>query len=501
MLLLRFIIILFLIFYSVITQATSEIINNQNLQNQNLWPAIRQEFKLFHYEDNPEVQLRIHWFYQHPDYLLRAMQRATPWLYFIAQEAKKRHLPAELVLLPIIESAYNPLAKNEGSGATGLWQMQMRTAADYGVKKNWWYDGRRDVISSTKAALDHLTWLNNFFHGNWLLAIAAYDTGQGNVLSAISHNKKNNAPTDFWSLPLAKETRDYVPRLLALAAIIAHPEKYPVEFPNIPNAPYLAEINTGSQLDLKQAAALAKLSIKKIRQLNPGYTYSATGPSGPFKIVLPIKNIEFFTKNFTKITHFPRLHWRRYEVQPGDNLASIAEHFSLTPEMIRQHNPIIGEKLTPGTNLLIAEATQPEFTEITTENNLSPKQPTISSLQPVKNYSLQPGDTLYMVRADDDLTKIANHFKLAITDILASNHSITHNPPIGQVLIIPTHIKTQLDPPQFVANDIIYVVKHHETLEEIAATFHTTPARIRIANLMMNSKVTPGDRLLIPASV
>jgi membrane-bound lytic murein transglycosylase D len=191
----------------------------------NLWDVLREEFTLPHYEDNPAVQEKIEWYMNNQDFLLRSATRAAPYLYYILQQVKKRHLPAELVLLPIIESGYNPFAISN-MGAMGIWQMMPDTASGLGIKRDSWYDGRRDVIASTRAALNYLAYLQSFFDGNWLLAIAAYNTGEGNVLAAIRRNIREGYGTDFWSLPVAQQTKDYVPRLLALAVIISHPDLF-----------------------------------------------------------------------------------------------------------------------------------------------------------------------------------------------------------------------------------------------------------------------------------
>src|SRR5579862_1406636 len=182
----------------------------------NLWDVLRESFTLPHYEDNPAVQEKIEWYMNNQDFLLRSASRSAPYLYYIFQQVKKRHLPAELVLLPIVESGYNPFNVSN-VGAAGIWQLMPDTATGLGVKQDWWYDGRRDVIASTRAALNYLAYLQSFFEGNWLYAIAAYNTGEGNVLSAIKRNIREGMDTDFWSLPLAQETKDYVPSLLALA--------------------------------------------------------------------------------------------------------------------------------------------------------------------------------------------------------------------------------------------------------------------------------------------
>ncbi|MDX1900847.1 MAG: LysM peptidoglycan-binding domain-containing protein [Gammaproteobacteria bacterium] len=464
-----------------------------------LWDILQREFALPHYEDNPLVQQKIHWYYQHPHSLVNAMKRATPWLYFILQQTHKRHLPAELVLLPIIESSYNPFAKNSTSGAAGLWQMMPETASGYGVRQNWWYDGRQDVVTSTKAALNHLSWLKTFFDGNWLLAIAAYDTGEGNVLAAIRKNIRDGEGADFWTLPLAKETRDYVPRLLALATIIQHPEDFPLDFPAVPNAPYLAEINPGTQIDLKQAAALAGMSFKELKQFNSGYQSTATAPTGPFRLVLPIENVATFSENLAKISHYPQLHWMRYDVQQGDTLEKIAARFSLTPEMIRQHNPSIGHTIKPGTKILVASVA-PSISETLRKTSQPALQPLNDIHTTRKPYTMQAGDTLYMVRKSDTLKTISDHFHLQPQAILALNHIKNNAPQPGHILIIPTHSKT-VPTDQVTPGNTVYVVKQHDTIENIANRFHTTPALIRIANLMSDNQLTEGDQLLIPTHV
>ena len=175
----------------------------------NLWDVLREEFALPHYEDNPMVQEKIEWYMNNQDYLLRSASRAAPYLYYILQQVKKRHLPAELVLLPIIESGYNPFSLSN-VGAAGIWQLMPDTATSLGVRQDWWYDGRRDVITSTRAALSHLSYLQSFFEGNWLYTLAAYNTGEGNLLSAIKRNIRDGKDTDFWSLPLSQDRKSVV---------------------------------------------------------------------------------------------------------------------------------------------------------------------------------------------------------------------------------------------------------------------------------------------------
>lgn len=489
----------------------------------NVWDVLRHEFVLPHNEDSPQVKEQIIWFLNHQDFLLNTMNRAAPYLYFIMQQVHKRHLPAELVLLPMIESGYNPFAYSS-MGAAGLWQMMPGTASGFGVKQDWWYDGRRDVVASTKAALDYLTYLGGFFEGNWALAIAAYDTGEGNVLSAIKRNIRDGRNTDYWSLPLAQETRIYVPRLLALATIISHPREFPIEFPPVRNAPYLAQIDIGGQIELTNAAEFAGLSLKKLKQLNPGHNRSATDPHGPFKLVLPIEHVEQFTENLARSPLYQNIHWTRYKIRSGDTLATIAKRFNTTKTSLRQANPKLAKNLKPGKHLVIPQSDpslskslldteQAFFTADNDKSYSAPREATPpkekSTAQIIASalgsfqgkYSLQPGDTLYMVRNDDDLEKIANRFHTTAQTLMAVNQiSNGSQPRPGDKLIIPTHtsVGDSSEKYQLTPGDTIYIVKQGEDLDTIAKKFHTTSLAIRIANVLADNFVQEGDKLVIP---
>ncbi len=424
----------------------------------NLWETLREEFVLPHYEDNPYVQNQIQWFLTHQAFLQSAATRAAPYLYFILQQTRLRHLPAEVVLLPMIESAYNPFAYSS-AGAAGIWQMMPNTASGLGVKRDWWYDGRRDIVASTRAALDYLSYLGSFFDGNWLLALAAYDTGEGNVLAAIKRNVRDNKNTTFWQLPLAQETRDYVPKLLALAAIISHPERYPVNLPSVANAPCLAQIDIGGQISLSRAAVLAGISLKKLKQLNSGYNRASTDPRGPFKIILPIETVEAFTTNL-------------------GGSALPADYVENTEDL---EEPII-DKTPP----------KKDSYNITRE--------LIEKLN-IK-YTMEPGDTLYLVREDDTIEKIATHFKIPVKALMAVNQLqpgdiLAEN----TKLIIPTHKNQDVGMHKVSPGDTIYMVKKGDTIEKIANKFHTTPAAIRVSNLITENRLQTGDRIVIPSQM
>lgn len=471
-----------------------------------VWDTLRMEFSLAHHEENPYVQDQIAWFMNHQDFLIEAANRAGPYLYYIFQQTRKRHLPAEIVLLPMIESAYNPFAYSS-AGAAGIWQMMPATASGYGIKQNWWYDGRRDVIASTKAALNYLSYLGGFFDENWLLAIAAYDTGEGNVVSAIHKNTRIGRNTDFWSLPVAEETRIYVPRLLALATIIAHPERYPVNFPSVRNAPYLAQIDVGGQIDLKHAAYLAGLSLKKLKILNPGYNRMATDPNGPYKLILPIENVEQFTENLVRSPLYQRMRWIGYTIKTGDTLRMVAKKFHTTPDSLRKMNRLASNRLLkPGSKLFVPQTIGAiSKTLLNTETpRFVAKDTTMTlpkTLARAATYKLKPGDTIYMARRGDTVQKVAQRFHVRPALLSAVNHIKYNVLIVGSRLIVPTHAaaslptkrKYQLEP-----GDTVYMVRQGDTIEKIARRFHTTPPEIRLANLLATNDLKNGDRLVIP---
>jgi len=483
----------------------------------NLWDVLREEFTLPHYEETPAVQEKIEWFMNNQDFLLRAATRAAPYLYYILQQVKKRHLPAELVLLPIVESGYNPFSMSN-VGASGIWQLMPNTASGLGVKQDWWFDGRRDVISSTRAALNYLSYLQSFFDGNWLLATAAYNTGEGNVLAAIRRNIRDGRDTDFWSLPVAQQTKDYVPSLLALAAIISHPDQYPVYFPPVHNAPYLAQVDIGIQMNLKYAAKLAGISDTKMKQLNPGFTRLTMSSRGPYKLVLPIENVEQFTENLAISAYGKtnKINWRHYRVKSGDTLALVAKKFNTSPTAIQKLNHLAKTKLTHGVNLLIPNAAQ-NTPQIAATEEMEPipvkekyNKPVVATTASPRinlaqtNYVLQPGDTIYMVRSKDSVESIAKRFRINSNLLQAANNLAGRKMKPGVQLIIPTHLKAQASnremrvKNQIMPGDTLYMVRRGDTIEKIAHRFHTTSAAIRLTNLVDDNSLQEGIKLVVP---
>ena len=335
-----------------------------------LWDRIRAGLSL-PYHSHPKVLAEAEEYAASQDYLDTVTRRAKPYMYYVVREVEKRHMPTEIALLPIIESAFLASAKST-SGAVGIWQFIPSTGRHYGLKKTFWYDGRRDVIASTDAALKYLQKLNTDFGGDWLLTLAAYNAGEGAVQRAINKNQQANKPTDFWSLDLARETETYVPRLLGIAAIVARPEDFGVSLNNIPDAPYLASVDIDSQINLNVAAKIAGISREELTRLNPGLLRGVTDPKGKSKLLLPADKAAQFSLRLATLAQDRRMSLRQtkrakssgaadtaqrrpiyYVVREGDTLAAIARRLKTTAANLSSWNAdrLGGKYLQPGVKL------------------------------------------------------------------------------------------------------------------------------------------------------
>ena len=259
-----------------------------------IWAQMRQQFKLDTKLQSLAVKKEIRQLLAEQDKLYFILKSAGPYIYFIYQQIQAHGLPAEIALIPVIESEFNPNDYSK-KGATGLWQLMSGTAHDLGVKIKSGYDGRRNVIASTQAALRYFDDLGEYFNGDWYLAIAAYNSGQMKVKSAMRRAGSHN----FWNLPLPQETKHYVPRLLAIAAIIKEPEKYGVQLPNIENQPYFSEVKIKKPVSLKQVAKLSGTNIKILKALNPDYRQG----NPPFKknghsILVPVSKVAIIKNHY-----------------------------------------------------------------------------------------------------------------------------------------------------------------------------------------------------------
>jgi len=319
-------------------------------QYADLFDRMRAGFKLEDGSGRRAVDMQVRWYASNPEYLQRAFGRADLYLYQIVTELERRNMPLELALLPVVESAFEPYAYSRAR-ASGLWQFIPGTASHYGLKQDWWYDGRRDIVESTRAALDYLESLHQEFDGDWLLAIAAYNCGEALVERAVSMNVRAHRPVDFWSLWLPRETRAYVPKLLAMKRLVLEPAAYGLDISPIPNQPYFERVDTHGQIDLKLAAQIAGISPEELYELNPAFHRWATDPNGPYSLLLPVVAADVFSENLAQLSPDQRLLVTRYTVQRGDSAASLARKFHTTVNVLRELNdlpngaPTVGQEL------------------------------------------------------------------------------------------------------------------------------------------------------------
>lgn len=325
----------------------------------NIWKRIAAGLTLNRHLQKRSVQEKLAWYMRNQDYLNRVTDRARPYIYYIVQQLDKRHMPLDLALLPIVESAYHPFAYSP-SKASGIWQFIPSTGRIYGLKQDWWYDGRRDIVAATRAALDYLQKLHDEFNGDWLLALAAYNAGEQNVARAIHRNQRYGKKLDFFSLRLPRETRGYVPSLLAIAELVAHPAQHGISWKPIPNTAYFTPIDTGGQLDLAQVAKLSGQSIDDVYTLNPAFNRWATDPGGPFVLLIPKDKAKKFSNKLSALPKADRLRWTRHIIRRGESIGLIAQHYHISINALKQANGIRGNLIHTGHSLLIPTSMRPE---------------------------------------------------------------------------------------------------------------------------------------------
>ncbi len=394
--------------------------------------------------DNAEVRQHTAWFANNPAYMERVFERARPFLPHVAAEIEARGLPAELAFLPVVESAFDPFAYSHGRAA-GLWQIIPGTGRRFGLKQNWWYDGRRDVVESTRAALDYLEYLHNMFGGDWLLAIAAYNCGEGSVGRAIRRNREAGQPTDFWHLRLPAETRGYVPRLLGLTAVIADPEPHQLALPEISGQPVFAAVELDGQIDLAIAAELAGIELLELQALNPGFNRWATDPDGPHRLQLPVATIEQFNAALAALPASERMVWHRHVVRPGDTLGGIARRYRTTVAVLQHVNDLPGTQIRAGSHLMVPTSTRSaEDYPLSAANRLAGTQAAAATPGRAPGADPLVRRVNYTVRRGDSLYRIASNFRVSVEDIKRWNSldGKRHLQP-GQRLILHVDVTAQ----------------------------------------------------------
>jgi membrane-bound lytic murein transglycosylase D len=439
---------------------------------------------------NSRIDREANWFANNPEYVERTFTRAAPYLHYIVGEVEARGLPLELALLPVIESAFQPYAYSSAR-ADGLWQFISATGGRYGLKQDWWYDGRRDVVAATQAALDYLMALHDMFDGDWLQAIAAYNCGEGNVARAIRRNQAAHKKTDFWNLKLPAETRSYVPRLLAMRDIVANPEKYGLSIEGMPDIPYFAKVETGGQISMEVAAELAGITTEEMYALNPAYHRWATDPTGPHVLLVPVESAEAFKESLLQLTPDQRMRVERYTVREGDTLNSIALRFGTTAQHLRELNEL-------GTSNTVVAGT--EFRVPSAVAALPPQVLQAAARVDARGRKSRNVRAVHVVRKGDSLWSIAQRHNMDVVT-LASLNRIDPTDPLraGQKLMLHAAefqdgIDTSVDTPQ--GRRVTYVVRRGDTLSEIATTLRVSVSNLRSWNNISGTSIRVGQKLV-----
>lgn len=460
-----------------------------------LWDYLGKHFALSATQGDGRVKNELNWFSSHGEYLQRVATRARPYLYYIVQEIDARKMPLDIALLPVVESAFDPFAYSNARAA-GLWQFIPGTGRHFSLKQDWWYDGRRDVAASTRAALDYLQFLHDQFNGDWLLALAAYNSGGGTVSRAIEHNQRRGLPTDFWHLDLPAQTRAYVPRLLAICQLVATQGHFGVDLPAIPNSPYLAQVDAGGQIDLATAAKLAGITTEQMYLLNPGFNRWATDPDGPYTLLVPLDKENTFKQALADMPPHDRVQWATHRVRSGDTLGEIAHRYHTTVAVIRQLNGVHGNMIYLHQTLLVpvARATLADAT--------------LHAEARVAKLGQRDSAHVHHVRSGESLWTIARHYGVDVKQLAAWNrisiHSLLH---VGQKLVIRSgHARfstVSFQPgPDHTHRTIYYTVRQGDSLSSISSRFRVSVDEIAgWNNLDTGDYLRPGQHLTLHVDV
>lgn len=329
---------------------TLELIADDEPVEKDIWVRIRSGFAMRDL-DSPLIARHEKWYASRPEYVARMSERAQRYLYYITEEVERRGMPSEIALLPMIESAFNPGAYSS-SRASGIWQFIPSTGKNFGMEQNWWYDGRRDIVSATNGALDYLQKLHDMF-GDWELALAAYNWGEGAVQRAQARNRKRGLPVNYTSLKMPKETRNYVPKLLAVKNIIANPASFGLVLQDIPNKPYFAAVTTPTHIDVKLAAQFADIPMEEFEALNPAHNRPVILQDSSDLILLPVDAVETFHANLEGYDK-PLVSWQAYQPKKGERFDHLAPRFGLSVAKLKSVNGLSGgTRVSTGQTLLV----------------------------------------------------------------------------------------------------------------------------------------------------
>ena len=464
----------------------AELIVEEARTDSDLWQRIKNGYAIPRIESSYTANHET-WYASRPDYIKRMVLRSQKYLYHIVEEVEKRGMPTEIALLPMVESAFNPQAYSR-SHASGIWQFIPSTGKSFGLKQDWWIDNRRDVTAATSAALTYLQKLHVMF-GTWDLALAAYNAGEGTVKRAIERNRKQGLPTDYASLSLPPETKNYVPKLQAIKNIMTHPEQYGLTIDSIPNRPYFTRVTAPQQIDAHLAAELAEIPFEEFSALNPEYNRPVLTASGNVhELLLPVSAAETFTTNLANYDK-PLVSWQTYHAKRGERVESIARKFGINTAQLRNINDLSSRKNLKQSRQLLVPVTH---TEAPTSVALLVDN---ADLKDYADEATEVEQKKHTVKSGESLSTIAKRHKMTTKQIMALNHLKSSRVKSGQVLLVSGNVPTSQK--TLSKKQKHYVVKRGDTLNSIARKFEIATDDLQRWNKIRGTNILPGHKLAI----
>lgn len=460
-------------------------------QHDDLWQRIKNGYAM---PDSTSALTAKHedWYSSRPDYVQRMVERSQRYLFHIVEEVEKRGMPTEIALLPMIESAYNPKAYSKSSAA-GIWQFIPSTGKHFGLKQNWWVDNRRNITMATDAALTYLQKLHAMF-GAWDLALAAYNAGEGTIGRAIERNRKLGLPTDYESLTLPDETRNYVPKLQAVKNLMTHPGNYGLEIPTIANTPYFAKVTAPARIDTHLVAKLAEINHEEFLALNPSYDRPLINSEQEnLELLLPIMAAQTFRTNLANYEK-PLVNWQTYQAKRGERMDKIASKFGINLAQLRDVNDLsLQAKMKKSTTLLVPKADGNQNTPLVVVEESEVEA------EPAAKQTLT-----HKVKKGEMMHSIAKFYGVSVKQILAANSLRNSRVKAGQVLNIEvtdakdwSSTKKSAAKTNSTEKKKTYIVRRGDTLHSIAEKFDVAVGDLKRWNKKSSSHITPGAKLVI----
>ncbi|ACT48214.1 Lytic transglycosylase catalytic [Methylotenera mobilis JLW8] len=472
--------------------------DQSNPQHDDLWQRIKNGYAM---PESTSALTTKHeeWYSSRPDYVQRMVERSQRYLFHIVEEVEKRGMPTEIALLPMIESAYNPKAYSKSS-ASGIWQFIPSTGKHFGLKQNWWVDNRRNITMATDAALTYLQKLHAMF-GAWDLALAAYNAGEGTVGRAIERNRKLGLPTDYESLNLSDETKNYVPKLQAVKNLMTDPGNYGLKIPTIANTPYFAKVSAPARIDTHLVAKLAEINHEEFLALNPSYDRPLiNSDNGNLELLLPIMAAQTFRTNLANYEK-PLVNWQTYQAKRGESMDKIANKFGMNLAQLRDVNDLSAQaKMKKSTTILVPKADGNDDAPLTVieepavEKETAPQEQTIT----------------HKVKKGEVMQSIAKYYGVSVKQILAANALRNGKLKTGQILNINVSSAKEaadakksankskpLDKSKSVEKKQTYIVKRGDTLHSIADKFDVAVVDLKRWNKKSSAHIKPGAKLII----